>query len=34
MVKNNQTILKIDTHKIIATLPVMPYQTIVCLGAE
>ena len=34
MVKNNQTILKIDTHKIIATLPIMPYQTIVCLGAE
>tara|TARA_B100001123_G_C14585343_1_gene739765 strand:- start:64 stop:552 length:489 start_codon:yes stop_codon:yes gene_type:complete len=34
MVKNNQTILNIDTHKIIATLPIMPYQAIVCLGAE
>ncbi len=34
MVKDNQTILNIDTHKIIATLPIMPYQAIVCLGAE
>ena len=32
--KNNHSILKIDTHKIIATLPIMPYQTIVCMGAE
>ncbi len=31
---NNHSILKIDTHKIIATLPIMPYQTIVCMGAE
>ena len=35
MVKNNNhSILKIDTHKIIATLPIMPYQTIICMGAE
>ena len=31
---NNHSILKIDTHKIISTLPIMPYQTIVCMGAE
>ena len=31
---NNHSILKLDTHKIIATLPIMPYQTIVCMGAE
>jgi len=34
MVNNNHSISKIDTHKIIATLPIMPYQTIVCMGAE
>ena len=34
MIESNESINSIDTHKILATLPIMPYQNIACLGAE
>ena len=34
MIESNESINSIDTHKILATLPIMPYQNIACFGAE
>jgi tRNA A58 N-methylase Trm61 len=34
MIESNEFIASIDTHKILATIPIMPYQTIMCMGAE
>ena len=34
MIESNESINSIDTHKILATIPIMPYQNILCVGAE
>ena len=34
MIESNESITSIDTHKILATIPIMPYQNILCVGAE
>ena len=34
MIESNESINSIDTHKILATIPIMPYQNILCIGAE
>ena len=34
MIESNESITSVDTHKILATIPIMPYQNILCVGAE